>query len=327
VANVWSGLGESAFISDVRESETAPLRLAGALVGGLVVATVAAVACWCLVMVGYTLFSGRGASGLQGLGQAAQVLVDPDRTDLGVTLARLAVTALVDGGFLLVFAAFAAGVAREPLGRLITVAPRPRGKLLILGMLLALIALAPIVATERALGGPTPLPILGVSPHLLGRIAYGATALLLIPAAAAEELVFRGWLLRRAGAFTVQSGALIVFTGVIFAAAHFDFNPDAFLTRALMGMGFAYMTLRLGGIEFSAGVHATHNMLIVIFLEPLNIQAEHPALSAFSLLEDASLLVGYFIITEAVVHVSGLRRWAGVLPREISPPDNRPAQA
>jgi hypothetical protein len=123
-------------------------------------------------------------------------------------------------------------------------------------------------------------------------------------------------------AFAPPSGILVVLTAILFAAAHFDFNPDAFLTRALMGAGFAYMTLRLGGIEFSTGVHAANNMLIVLFLEPLNLQAEHPALSAFSLLEDITLLVGYFLITEAVVHIPRLRRWAGVRGEELSPPDN-----
>ena len=34
-----------------------------------------------------------------------------------------------------------------------------------------------------------------------------------------------------------------------------------------MGAGFAYMTLRLGGIEFSTGVHAANNLLIVLFIQ------------------------------------------------------------
>jgi membrane protease YdiL (CAAX protease family) len=323
MAGVWSGLNRSAFLADPGEKDREPLRLIGAVVGGLIVAVVAAVAAWCLVMVAYTLVSGQGAGGLEGMGRAAQALVDPAQTGLTLTLARLAVTSLVDGGFLLVFAAFAAAVGREPLHRSITAAPQIRLKLLMIGLGLACIALTPIIVAERVFGGETTLPILAVSPSWVGRLLYGAASLLLIPAAVAEELVFRGWLLRRVAAFAPPPGILVVLTAILFAAAHLDFNPDAFLTRALMGAGFAYMTLRLGGIEFSSGVHAANNMLIVLFLEPLNLQAEHPTLSAFSLLEDITLLVGYLLITEAVVHVPWLRRLAGVRRDELSPPDNR----
>jgi membrane protease YdiL (CAAX protease family) len=323
MAGVWSGLGQSPFLAHPDDRERDPLRLVGAVVGGLFVAVLAAVACWALVMIAYTLALGWGDQGLGGLGRAAQTLIDPNRNGLLSSLARLAVAAIVDGGFLLAFAACAAAVARQPLRRYVTAAPHIRGRLLLVGMALAVLALAPLVVAERALGGG-PIPILAASPTLAGRVVYGAASLLLIPAAAAEELVFRGWLLRRTAAFNAQTGLLVVFTGILFAAAHFDFNPDAFLTRALMGAGFAYMTLRLGGIEFSSGVHAAHNMLIVLFLQPINLQAEPATISAFSLLEDLSLLVGYFIITEVVVHSSWLRDWAGVRRGELSPPDDRP---
>jgi len=322
MAGVWSGLGGSAFLAGLGEKDRAPLRLIGAVAGGLVAAVVAAVAAWCLIMVAFTLISGQGAAGLLGMGRAAEALVDPAQTGLAVTVARLAVTSLVDGGFLLVFAAFAAAVGREPLHRSITAAPRVRWRLLLIGLGLAAVALIPIIVAERVFGGETTLPVLAISSSWGGRALYAACSLLLIPAAAAEELVFRGWLLRRVAAFAPPSAILVILTAILFAAAHFDFNPDAFLTRVLMGAGFAYMTLRLGGIEFSSGVHAANNMLIVLFLEPLNLQAEHPALSAFSLLEDITLLIGYFLITEAVIHIPQLRRWAGVRPEELSPPDD-----
>lgn len=326
MAGVWSGLGESAFLQGLNETERDGPRLTAAVVGGLILGVVAAAASWCLIMVPYTLWAGLGADGLEGLGRAAQAMVDPRRTDLDLAILRLAVTSIVDGAFLLVFAAFAAAVARQPLHSYITAARQVRWRLLLVGMGLAVLALAPIVTAEGVMGGAA-LPILAVSPGLGGRLLYGATSLLLVPAAAAEELVFRGWLVRRTAAFSLRPAVMIIFTGVLFAAAHLDFNPDAFLTRALMGAGFAYMTLRLGGIEFSAGVHATHNMLIVIFLAPLNLQSEPPSVSAFSLMEDIGLLAGYVIITEAVVHISWLRRWAGVRLGEISPPDDQPPSA
>ena len=108
----------------------------------------------------------------------------------------------------------------------------------------------------------------------------------------------------------------------MFSAAHFDFSPDAFMTRALMGAGFAYMTLRLGGIEFSTGAHAANNLLIVLFVEPLALPATGDVtnLTSGALLEDVILVAGYVAITESVARISSLRRWAGIQMDEIAPP-------
>src|SRR5271165_1086459 len=119
-------------------------------------------------------------------------------------------------------------------------------------------------------------------------------------------------MLRQTGAFARRPVMLIAVTSLTFSALHFDFNPGAFLTRALMGAGFAYMTLRLGGVEFSTGAHAANNILIVLFAEPLTLKtlAEPSKLTLGSFAEDAALIVGYIVITEAVARLAPLRRWA-----------------
>ena len=95
----------------------------------------------------------------------------------------------------------------------------------------------------------------------------------------------------------------------------------AFLTRALMGAGFAYMTLRLGGVEFSTGAHAVNNMMIVLFVQPLAVGAVGGGdMSALSLAEDAALVGGYVLITELVARLPILRRLAGVAVGEVSGP-------
>jgi hypothetical protein len=183
--------------------------------------------------------------------------------------------------------------------------------------------MAPLVIADRLSSPATaPIPMLDVTTDWDGRALYLLAALLLIPAAAAEELMFRGWLLRQLAAFTRHPGVLIVTTALAFSAAHFDFNPDAFLSRALMGAGFAYMTLRLGGIEFSTGAHAANNILIVLFIEPLSVNAPTGSgnVTAGVGLEDFILMLGYVLITEAVVRIAPLRRWAGVKPNQVAPP-------
>ena len=114
---------------------------------------------------------------------------------------------------------------------------------------------------------------------------------------------------------------MMLATALAFSALHFDFNPDSFLTRALMGVGFAYMTLRLGGIEFSTAVHATNNILIILFVAPLSLQLpeQGTGITAESLIVDLAMIVGYLAITELVARSPRLRRWAGVRSSELSP--------
>jgi membrane protease YdiL (CAAX protease family) len=206
----------------------------------------------------------------------------------------------------------------------VTVSRRVRWRLLAAGLLLSTVAFGPLVAAQLVFAPePGPMPIVSVSTEPLGRFIYlVAVIALLIPAAAAEELMFRGWLLRQTSALLRQPGPLIALTAILFSAIHLDFSPDAFLTRALMGAGFAYMTLRLGGIEFATGVHASNNILIVLFVEPLTAQTVNApsTLSASSLFVDGTMVAAYILITEAVARLPALRRWSGVHAGEVSGP-------
>jgi membrane protease YdiL (CAAX protease family) len=207
-----------------------------------------------------------------------------------------------------------------------TVAPRFRWGLLGLGLGLSVLVLTPALAAERVLGPGGPPPILAISGGLPAQGLYLAAGLTMIPAALAEELVFRGWLLRATSGFARRPGPLLAVTAIVFAAAHFAFVPaledaDAFIRLALMGGGWAYMTLRLGGVEFAAGSHAANNLLVVLLLHPLKAETPGSNGGPLELLTDLTLVIGYFIITEAVVRWPLLRRLGGVRAGEVSPPD------
>ncbi len=321
---VWAGLAESAFLAGIDDRERDGARLATTVVGGLVLGLVAATCGMLLVMVAYAILIGEGTRGVAVLADVARAVADPQAAAPGLSVLRLVLATAVDGVFLVVFVAFAAMMVHRPLHTYVTAAPRLRWRLLGVAMALSAAAMAPVVLAEHLLiaGGATP-PVIGVSSLAVDRVAYAFSALLLLPAAAAEELFFRGWLLRQTGAFLRRPAVLIGVTSLTFSAMHLDFNPDAFLTRALMGAGLAYMTLRLGGIEFAAGVHAVNNMLIVLFLQPLSLQqTEETSLSAFSLVEDVALIGGYILITELVARVGPLRRLAGVRLEEVSRPQD-----
>lgn len=318
---VWAGLSDSVFLADVDDRERDGARVAMAVGAGLAVGLAAAMAGLLLVMIVYALLIGDGARGAQAISDVAASLSDPRDIGVGVTVARLAVATAGDAVFLVAFVAVAAALARRPLHAYVTAALQIRWRLLAMGVALAVLLLSPAVILERLVGAEIGAPpVLAIAPDLGARVVYTLSALLLIPAAAAEELFFRGWMTRQISGVLRRPALLVGVPAVLFAAAHLDFNPDAFLTRVLMGAGFAYMTLRLGGIEFSAGVHAVNNMLIVLFVQPLSMELNEPSgLSALSLIEDVFLLGGYVAITEAVARITVLRRIAGVRLEELSP--------
>ncbi|MBA3810580.1 MAG: CPBP family intramembrane metalloprotease [Caulobacteraceae bacterium] len=324
---VWAGLAESAFLADIdlpgRDLMPRIAKLVRGFAVGFGIGMVAATACLVLVLVPYTLATGRGGEGIAGLFAVALTLRDSPAGGLGITIERLVYATLTNGAFFVAFVAAATVFTGRQLPACVTVAGKVRWRLLAAGLALSTLVLGPLIAGSRLLSAEaTAVPLLAISPHGAGRIAYALSTLLLIPSAAAEELIFRGWLVRQTAAFSRRPAILVGASAVIFSALHLDASWDGFITRALMGAGFAYMTLRLGGIEFSTGAHATNNILIVLFIQPLTPQSPGAAsdVSAGSLLADAALIGGYVLITEAVVRVAPLRRWAGVRLEELTRP-------
>ena len=317
-----AGLAESAFIADLDARDRAPLPIIATLAVGPLAAVVAAMAAMVLVLTAYTLLSGHGQEGLAGFKRIVLALKDPGPPTLASETLGLFLAASVNGVLALTFVAVAAAFARRPLHSYLTAAPQVRWGLLAIGLVLGTLALAPVLVFDRIVSGAdNPPPLTSVSPDLWGRLAYAATSLLFIPAAAAEEIFFRGWCLRQLAAFARRPPYLILVilgTAVAFSASHFDFNPDSFLERTLMGVGFAYMTLRLGGIEFSTAVHATNNILIILFVA-FQPPEQGRGITAASLLVDLAMVVGYLAITEIVARSPTLRRLAGVRSEELSP--------
>jgi len=318
---IVESLADSAFIAGLGDRDRAPLRICGAVFGGLAVGAVAAIASYILVLIAYILVTGQAGAGFVGVQRVALSLLSSSTNDLGISVLRLLVTTVSNSAFVLAFVALAAILAGHRFIDYVTAAARIRWRLLGVGLVLSTLMLAPVMFVDRLISADSPtLPILAISPSFAGRALYGLAALLFIPAAAAEEVLLRGWLLRQTAAFARQPAVLITFTAVAFSALHLDFSPGAFFTRALMGAGFAYMTLRLGGVEFATGVHAANNILIVLFIEPLTLKVTQSAanLSPGSVLEDVALVAGYLIITEAVMRIGPLRRWAGVRLEELT---------
>jgi membrane protease YdiL (CAAX protease family) len=313
--SVVAAIEGSAFLSAPTKRERTIWRAFVSLVGGLVAGLLVAMVCGVIALLAFLAIDGDLSKGAATIPSAVMALIGDDGHSVRGALFILVLAVFTNGPLALTFMVVASAISARPIRAYVSVTPRPRWRLLATGLLLSMAWLAVLLAIDAMMGGkaPTP-PLLSVSPLWTGRGLYAiATVVLLIPAAAAEEIVFRGWMLRQTGVFTRNVWVLMAVNGLVFSAIHGDFSPDAFLTRAIMGAGFVYMTLRMGGIEFSTGAHAANNIMIVLLIQPLSLKTvAAPEISAGSILEDLFLIAGYVLITELVMRWRPLRRLAGV---------------
>ncbi len=307
-------LSQAAFIADLNPRERSLWRFAATLVGGAVGGVIVSLLTGIVAVIAVAWVTGGFSGDLQNLPQRIGGLLSADGGTLQSALGLLILATFTNGPMAATFIAIAAVIAGVSALRYVTVAPKIRWRLLASGLLLSFAIVGPLVLASQFLDPHAPpAPMLSLAQDWPSRIGYAVACIaLLIPAAAAEEIVFRGWLLRQSAALSRNPVFLMAVNGVFFSALHNDFAPDAFLTRALMGAGFVYMTLRLGGIEFSTGAHAANNILIVLFIQPLSLKPSASAgMSTGSLFQDAFLFVSYVVMAEAVARWSPLRRWSG----------------
>jgi membrane protease YdiL (CAAX protease family) len=309
---VLAELQRSPFLDDLTPADRRVWRVLLTLPIGVVAALLAAVIGGVAVFVVFAIAGGDidAAERLMAtLGQAAVPV------GLTATAFVLALLAFANGGMALAFTGVAALLHHRKLRSYFTAAPRFRWRLLLLGLGMFAAALGPMLLASAALDPKAPgAPILAVSSGLGGRLAYAVVVVaLLLVAAAAEELVFRGWLLKVTGAFVRDPRIVLVLSGALFSAIHLDPNLDAFLVRMAMGVGLAWMTLRLGGIEFAIGAHAANNIFILLFIQPMSLKPEPPhAFPPETLIVAPLMLAGYVAMAEIVARWAPLRRWSRV---------------
>lgn len=162
-------------------------------------------------------------------------------------------------------------IFRRPFRSWITVAPQFRWSVLAWGAAAGVVAIMVLnLLSVFVPQGPGEAPILDAGEPLTQRLVYlAASSAGFLIAAWAEEVVFRGYLLQQVGAFTRKVWLVLLINGVIFALFHLEFDPGALAARALLGMVFAWATLRLGGLEFGIGAHAAQNLGVAMFGEVL----------------------------------------------------------
>jgi membrane protease YdiL (CAAX protease family) len=250
-----------AFLAPIGEAERQPLR-------------------WLLMIVLSLLFAVGGAA-VVGAGIMA---FDPRLAELIETMPLSGPNRLIDetlvaallAGILMAAALGAilgARIAfRRPFATFLSPAGPYSWKLTGFGVLVygALISAA-LLLTLLVNQEPLSPPIFDTAYPLDDRVLYAVGSFpLIIMAATAEELFFRGLLLQLMGAVLRNAVVLAIVNGLVFSAMHFDPNPGAFVARALMGAVWAWAVLRLGGLEFGIGAHAINNLLLIYFVQPIS---------------------------------------------------------
>jgi len=266
-----------AFLAQVGPAERKLGRSAVTLILGGAAAIAAGLVAGLVVMfAGAALMSRETGAGLMA---ALQLLNDSDRTGRSppsyiYELALAGLVLIVPATALLAVAARRAG---RPIRSFMTTAPRFRWSHALTGLLVFLPVVALEIGAESlSTPGGSGSPLFADA-ALAGRLAYAAAAVVFLwLAALAEEMVFRGWLLQQTGALTRSVAAVLVVNAVIFSLAHGDPSLGAFITRCALGAGWAWIVLRLGGIEFAAGAHFANNLGIALLAKPVLLSAPKP---------------------------------------------------
>jgi hypothetical protein len=69
---------------------------------------------------------------------------------------------------------------------------------------------------------------------------------------------------------------VLIVNAVVFSVAHGDPSLGAFVTRCALGAAWAWIVLRMGGIEFAAGAHFANNLGIALLAQPVLFAAPKP---------------------------------------------------
>lgn len=317
VGELMEAVRRSRFLADLSPYDRDPWRtafavpvgvLAGA-VGGLLGAISASLA-------GLVIVS--GLDGATAAPELFRVFSEPNLAE-PTTRQQLFILAMLAGinlGAVVGFVFAAGAIHHRKITDYINLGEPTRWRLMLGGLVLAGAVMTAVIAVSLLAGQSIDPPLLRVSPNLVGRSFYAVMAVaLLILAAAAEELMFRGWLLKQSAAYIRDPITLMVLNGLLFAAVHLDFNLDAFLVRAAMGAGLTWMTLRLGGIELGVGAHAANNAVIILLIRPMTTRPDGAHEFKAGLIASALVVLAGFIgLAELAVRWPALRRWTGARP-------------
>lgn len=246
--------------------------------------------------------------------------------NLAEQVGLIGVTAAANMAFAACLVLVGSRVTRNRPMASLTSAPGWRWRHLLLGLVLYGLFVLAMTAFEDPAGAPPYTAIFRTPATAFIFSLFFIPAILI--AAAAEEFIFRGWILRHAGRKVARVSLAVLValaSSMVFSLIHWEtaFDPNAIIVRAAVGLGLCYVTLRMGGVEMATGAHAANNLVIFYLFQPFSLaETAVEPFDPWVILGAAMVLAGHVALAEAALRIPVLRRW-------LDPPgkawDPRPA--
>lgn len=115
--------------------------------------------------------------------------------------------------------------------------------------------------------------------------------------AAAEEFLFRGYLLQALGSLVSNPWFGVIASALVFALFHGTQNVPLFLSRFAFGVVVGWLVLRTGGLEAAIAAHVVNNLLAFILAGLTSTIASARTLTEVGWVQAFSDVVVYAVIT------------------------------
>jgi membrane protease YdiL (CAAX protease family) len=160
----------------------------------------------------------------------------------------------------------------RPVGYLTSVAGRMRwGWLGVTTLIASTVSIVTIGCSVAVTALTDPADV--SAPEVDSRVVIALVAVLLVVPlqSAAEEYLFRGYLMQLVGSWSRFAVVPVIVTTPLFVAGH-DYQLWGLLDVALFGLTAAILTIRTGGLEAAIAVHAANNV-VLFALDALGVLA------------------------------------------------------
>lgn len=209
----------------------------------------------------------------------------------------------------------------RPIGYLTSVAGRMRWRWLGVTALIAsavsLVTIGCSVAVT-ALSDPSEV---SAPAQVDARVAIALVAIVLIVPfqAAAEEYLFRGYLMQLVGSWSRFAIVPVVVTTPLFVAGH-GYGLWGLLDVGLFGLTAAILTIRTGGLEAAIAVHAANNIVLFV-LDALGVLSatDDSGAGPLDLVPSVVASVAVLVLVERAARRQGIRRTRDPVPEPPAP--------
>lgn len=178
-----------------------------------------------------------------------------------------------------VFALLLRRLYRRPLKTWITASASFRWRLFWAGLILFGVVYSAGLALQGTLAPAGYKPALGWLRGEPWNVAIFLVAMFFMVSfmAAAEEFLFRGWLLKELTAFVPNYYFVFLVSSAAFALAHRQFEFYRMAQLFLGGIALAWAAARLEGLEFGIGLHTAWNMSFALVGQDRSVKIDwHP---------------------------------------------------